>query len=84
MKKVWWSYALLAIALLIAPFVVGQFGSSWVRLLDFCLLYIMLALGLNILPNTTAFVQARGFDVKNGSKTVRRERRQWCVLAWCC
>jgi branched-chain amino acid transport system permease protein len=48
MKKVWWSYALLAIALLVAPFVVGQFGSSWVRLLDFCLLYIMLALGLNI------------------------------------
>ncbi len=48
MKKVWLSYTLVAIALLIAPFVVGQFGSSWVRLLDFCLLYIMLALGLNI------------------------------------
>ena len=48
MKKIWLSYALIAIALMIAPFAVGHFGSSWVRILDFCLLYIMLALGLNI------------------------------------
>ncbi|MGB0126887.1 MAG: ABC transporter ATP-binding protein [Rhodocyclaceae bacterium] len=31
------------------PFVVGHaFGNSWVRVIDFALLYIMLALGLNI------------------------------------
>ncbi|RQW28912.1 ABC transporter ATP-binding protein [Rhodobacteraceae bacterium CH30] len=38
-----------AIILAILPFVVGNaFGNSWVRTLDFALLYVMLALGLNI------------------------------------
>lgn len=47
--KVWAGYALLALALLVAPFIVGQVGgNAWVRILDFALLYIMLALGLNI------------------------------------
>ncbi len=37
------------IVLLIAfPFVASQFGNSWVRIVDVALLYIMLALGLNI------------------------------------
>jgi len=40
--------ALIAVALLILPFVAGLAGNSWVRMLDFALLYIMLALGLNI------------------------------------
>lgn len=32
-----------------APFIVGAMGGNyWVRVLDFALLYIMLALGLNI------------------------------------
>ena len=48
MKRVWLAYALLAIGLLVAPFAVGLMGQSWVRILDFCLLYAMLALGLNI------------------------------------
>jgi branched-chain amino acid transport system permease protein len=40
---------LLTLALLLAPFLVGAAGgNSWVRILDFALLYIMLALGLNI------------------------------------
>lgn len=40
---------LLATALILAPFVVGNaFGNAWVRVLDFAALYIMLALGLNI------------------------------------
>lgn len=38
----------LGVAALIFPFVAGQFGNSWVRIVDFALLYIMLALGLNI------------------------------------
>ncbi|HWT72191.1 MAG TPA: ABC transporter ATP-binding protein [Oxalicibacterium sp.] len=43
-------YALLAIlALMLAfPFLAQPFGNSWVRIMDFALLYIMLALGLNI------------------------------------
>ena len=38
----------LAIALAVLPLVVGLAGNAWVRMLDFALLYIMLALGLNI------------------------------------
>ncbi len=41
-------YALIAIALIAFPFVAANFGNSWVRIVDFALLYIMLALGLNI------------------------------------
>ncbi len=45
----WVGFCLLALALLVAPFVVGSVGgNAWVRVLDFALLYIMLALGLNI------------------------------------
>jgi branched-chain amino acid transport system permease protein len=40
--------ALIALALLGLPFAVGLAGNAWVRILDFALLYIMLALGLNI------------------------------------
>ena len=40
---------LAALALGLLPFVVGSgMGNAWVRVLDFALLYIMLALGLNI------------------------------------
>ena len=39
----------LMVVMLILPIVVGAwFGDSWVRTLDFALLYIMLALGLNV------------------------------------
>lgn len=40
--------ALIGIAMVIFPFVASNFGNSWVRIMDFALLYIMLALGLNI------------------------------------
>jgi len=40
---------LIAAALVLLPFAVGAgLGNTWVRILDFALLYIMLALGLNI------------------------------------
>jgi branched-chain amino acid transport system permease protein len=38
----------LAVALAVLPLAVGLAGNAWVRMLDFALLYIMLALGLNI------------------------------------
>jgi branched-chain amino acid transport system permease protein len=44
----WAGMALIALALLGLPFAVGLAGNAWVRILDFALLYIMLALGLNI------------------------------------
>ena len=42
------SLALLGVVLLAFPFIAANFGNSWVRIMDFALLYIMLALGLNI------------------------------------
>lgn len=48
-RLAWTGMALLAVALALLPFAVGMgIGNSWVRVLDFALLYIMLALGLNI------------------------------------
>ena len=38
----------VAVALAALPFVLGMGGNRWVRLADFALLYVMLALGLNI------------------------------------
>jgi branched-chain amino acid transport system permease protein len=43
------AFTLLAVLLAVLPFLVGAgLGRSWVRVLDFALLYAMLALGLNI------------------------------------
>ena len=39
---------LVAIALLLFPFVLQTFGNAWVRIADMALLYVLLALGLNI------------------------------------
>ena len=36
------------IALLVLPFILQYFGNAWVRIADLALLYVMLALGLNI------------------------------------
>jgi branched-chain amino acid transport system permease protein len=40
--------ALAVLALLVLPFAAGAFGNAWVRIIDFALLYVLLALGLNI------------------------------------
>ena len=42
------SFAVLAVVLMLFPFIAANFGNSWVRIIDMALLYIMLALGLNI------------------------------------
>lgn len=48
-QKSWMLLAVLAIALLLLPFVTDALlGRGWVRIVDFAMLYIMLALGLNI------------------------------------
>jgi branched-chain amino acid transport system permease protein len=47
-RQAYTSMAVLLIGLLIFPFIAAQFGNSWVRIIDIALLYIMLALGLNI------------------------------------
>ena len=47
-RRTYISLALLGMVLLAFPFIAANFGNSWVRIMDFALLYIMLALGLNI------------------------------------
>ncbi|TFW30489.1 ABC transporter permease subunit [Massilia horti] len=47
-RQAYISMGLLLAVLLVFPFVASQFGNSWVRIIDMALLYIMLALGLNI------------------------------------
>src|SRR5512136_1882916 len=44
----WLATALVAVVLILLPFLFGQMGNAWVRALAFALLYVMLALGLNI------------------------------------
>ena len=41
-------FLLAAVALLVAPLVLQGFGNAWVRIADMALLYVLLALGLNI------------------------------------
>ncbi len=41
-------FLLCGLALLVLPLVAQQFGDAWVRIIDIALLYVMLALGLNI------------------------------------
>ncbi len=41
-------FLLAALGLLVAPWIAQFFGSGWVRILDVALLYVLLALGLNI------------------------------------
>lgn len=47
-RKAFTSFAILGVVLLAFPFIAANFGNSWVRIMDLALLYIMLALGLNI------------------------------------
>ncbi|HJV52498.1 MAG TPA: ABC transporter ATP-binding protein [Noviherbaspirillum sp.] len=47
-RKAYASYAILLVALIAFPFIAANYGNSWVRIMDLALLYIMLALGLNI------------------------------------
>ena len=46
--KVWAAVALVAAALALLPFVAALAGQAWVRILNFAMIYTMLALGLNI------------------------------------
>ena len=45
---VWVGFALIGIALALLPFALTQVGTTWVRITNYAILYILLALGLNI------------------------------------
>jgi branched-chain amino acid transport system permease protein len=44
----WAGFALVTITLLLLPFALAQVGTTWVRITNYAILYIFLALGLNI------------------------------------
>ncbi|GAB4088436.1 branched-chain amino acid ABC transporter permease [Hydrogenophaga soli] len=46
-KFIW--FALCGLGLLVLPLLLQPFGNAWVRIVDMALLYVMLALGLNII-----------------------------------
>ena len=48
MKNTKLNWILGGIALLVLPLILQYFGNAWVRIADLALLYVMLALGLNI------------------------------------
>jgi branched-chain amino acid transport system permease protein len=45
---VWVGFALIGLALALLPFALSQVGTTWVRITNYAILYVMLALGLNI------------------------------------
>jgi branched-chain amino acid transport system permease protein len=45
---VWVGFALVGVALALLPFALAQAGTTWVRIMNYTILYVMLALGLNI------------------------------------
>jgi branched-chain amino acid transport system permease protein len=47
-RKAYTGMLLIGIAVIVFPFIAADYGNSWVRIMDLSLLYIMLALGLNI------------------------------------
>ncbi len=46
--RVWVGMAIAGIALLLLPFALSYAGTAWVRIANFAILYVLLALGLNI------------------------------------
>jgi len=44
----WAGVALIGLTLAVLPFALVQVGTSWVRIMDYAILYVLLALGLNI------------------------------------
>src|ERR1700741_2452670 len=47
-RSAWVGLALIAVALLVLPFALVQIGTAWVRITNLAVLFVLLALGLNI------------------------------------
>jgi branched-chain amino acid transport system permease protein len=45
---VWIGFTLIGLSLALLPFALAQVGTTWVRITNYAILYVMLALGLNI------------------------------------
>ena len=44
----WVGFALVGVSLAVLPFALAQVGTTWVRITNYAILYVLLALGLNI------------------------------------
>jgi len=47
-KTAWIGVALVAVALIVLPFVLSSIGTAWVRITNLAILFVLLAMGLNI------------------------------------
>ncbi|HXV06495.1 MAG TPA: ABC transporter ATP-binding protein [Burkholderiales bacterium] len=47
-RLVWAGVAVVSLVLLVLPFLLAQIGTTWVRITNYAILYVLLALGLNI------------------------------------
>src|SRR5687767_6290798 len=47
-RVLWIGGLLVAVSLAVLPFALAQVGTTWVRITNYAILYILLALGLNI------------------------------------
>jgi branched-chain amino acid transport system permease protein len=47
-QSAWVGIALVAIALVVLPFVLSAIGTAWVRIMNLAILFVLLSLGLNI------------------------------------
>jgi branched-chain amino acid transport system permease protein len=45
---IWVGFAVIGVSLALLPFALAQVGTSWVRIMNYAILYVLLALGLNI------------------------------------
>lgn len=45
---IWVGFALIGVSLALLPFALAQVGTTWVRIANYAILYVLLALGLNI------------------------------------
>lgn len=45
---IWLGFALIGVSLALLPFALAQVGTTWVRIANYAILYVLLALGLNI------------------------------------
>ena len=60
-RAVWLGYVLIGAGLAVLPFAIdGGLGRTWVRIVDFALIYAMLALGLNIVVGLHRVLCGRG------------------------
>ena len=55
-------FLVAAVALLVLPMVLQGFGNAWVRIADMALLYVLLALGLNIVVGYAGLLGERVAD----------------------